>query len=105
MTYFHEYTTDFTISVDENEEEFTTVEVEIYLEQTYAGCPAYISGPPEDCYPAEGPEWELDSIYLRFSKTHKLKVTEEDFIALFGREFFNKCCEKAEEEGNESPRD
>ena len=26
---------------------------------TSLGCPAYINGPPEHCYPAEPPEWEI----------------------------------------------
>ncbi len=29
------------------------------------GCDARTYGPPEDCYPAEGPEYEIDAIMLR----------------------------------------
>ncbi len=101
MVDYYEYTTDFTISVDEDQEIFTTVEVEFYLKLTDRGRPAKIYGPPEDCYPAEAPEWELDSIVLVFSKTHKLSIEEVDFIALFGQKFFDKHYELAEEEANE----
>ena len=31
---------------------------------TYRGCPAKLYGPPENCYPAEDPEWEINSIIL-----------------------------------------
>lgn len=31
---------------------------------TSPGYPAKLSGPPEDCYPAEGPEFEVESITL-----------------------------------------
>ncbi len=31
---------------------------------TYEGCPARTYGPPEDCYPAEDPEWQVLSITL-----------------------------------------
>lgn len=37
------------------------------LEVTFSATPsipAYISGPPEDCYPAEGGEVELESVML-----------------------------------------
>lgn len=32
---------------------------------TSYGCDAQISGPPENCYPAEPPEWETNSILLQ----------------------------------------
>ncbi len=101
MAIYHDYITDFTVSVDEDPEIFTTVEIEFYLKLTYAGCPAKLSGPPEDCYPAEGPEWELDDIFLRFGKFHRIKMEEIVFIALFGQKFFDKHYELAEEEANE----
>ena len=31
---------------------------------TSYGCPAQTYGPPENCYPAEGPEWVVNSITL-----------------------------------------
>jgi len=35
---------------------------QVHFAVTSAGCPARISGPPEDCYPAEAPEWEIVGI-------------------------------------------
>ena len=38
--------------------------VEIDYRVTSYGRPAQTYGPPENCYPAEGPEWEIESITL-----------------------------------------
>ena len=101
MANYYSYVTDFTVSVDEDQEIFTTVEVEFYLKLVDRGRPAKIYGPPEDCYPAEDPEWELNFIALVFSKSHKLSITEVDFVGLFGQKFFDKHYELAEEAANE----
>jgi len=37
---------------------------EIDITVTSWGCEARIYGPPEDCYPAEPPEWDVESIVL-----------------------------------------
>ena len=37
---------------------------EIDYTVTHRGCAAQTYGPPENCYPAEGPEWDVDSIVL-----------------------------------------
>jgi hypothetical protein len=37
---------------------------EIEYRVTYWGCPAKTYGPPENCYPAEAPEWEVESIAI-----------------------------------------
>ena len=39
--------------------------VEIDYRITSRGYPAKTSGPPEDCYPAEGPEYDIESITLQ----------------------------------------
>ena len=31
---------------------------------TYRGCPARLHGPPEDCYEAEPPEFEIDRVLV-----------------------------------------
>lgn len=101
MADYYEYTTDFTVSVNEDLEIFEMMELEYHLKLTSPGRPAKLSGPPEDCYPAEYPEWELDDLFLRFTKTHKLKITEEDCVALFGRSFFDRHYDLAEDAANE----
>lgn len=35
---------------------------EIEYTVTYWGCPAKTYGPPENCYPAEAPEYDIESI-------------------------------------------
>lgn len=35
---------------------------QVHFAVTYGGCQARISGPPEDCYPGEAPEWEITGI-------------------------------------------
>jgi hypothetical protein len=37
---------------------------EIEYRITHWGCPAKTYGPPENCYPAEAPEWEVESIAI-----------------------------------------
>jgi hypothetical protein len=39
--------------------------VEIDYRITSRGYPAKTCGPPEDCYPAEGPEYDIESITLQ----------------------------------------
>lgn len=42
-------------------------EAEVRVTYTFtAGRPAYISGPPEDCYPAEGPEIEIEKVEVKY---------------------------------------
>lgn len=41
-----------------------SVEVRIEYAVTYWGCEARISGPPEGCYPAEAPEFEIKAIWI-----------------------------------------
>lgn len=106
MENYHEYITDFTLSIDENEEEFTTVELEICLKLTDRGRPAKLHGPPEDCYPAEDPEWELDNIALLIGEhlhgnKQRIILNEDACVSLFGQKFFDKHYKLAEEEANE----
>jgi hypothetical protein len=41
---------------------------EIEYRVTHWGCPAKTYGPPENCYPAEAPEWEVESIAIWLDK-------------------------------------
>lgn len=45
---------------------------EVEFRVTYWGCKAQTYGPPENCYPAEGPEWEVDAIYLRDDRVGRI---------------------------------
>ena len=59
---------------------------------TSRGCPAKLSGPPEDCYPAEPCEWEIDGdpevwtltqadvLRRRFLEGEIKVITEKDWI-------------------------
>ena len=35
------------------------------------GCPAQTSGPPEYCYPAESPEWEIEATYVEVKEKNE----------------------------------
>jgi len=41
---------------------------EVEFRVTHWGCPAKTYGPPENCYPAEAPEWEVESIAIWWDK-------------------------------------
>jgi len=44
-----------------------TLELDTKVDYTYnPGCLAYLSGPPEACYPEEPPEVELERVTLQF---------------------------------------
>jgi hypothetical protein len=45
-----------------------TVDIEI----THWGCQAKLSGPPENCWPAEAPEWFIHSITLQTDEARGL---------------------------------
>ena len=83
----HTYTTDvqgslvLSATVSEN----IQWEVSITVNCTSPFQPARLSGPPEDCYPAEGPEFELDEFEVFVGKT--VIVSTRDWSvgeALFG---------------------
>ena len=61
-------------------------EVSITVTCTYHGCAAQLCGPPENCYPAEGPEFEFISFEFFVGKT--VIVDSESWAvaeALFGK--------------------
>jgi len=56
-------------------------EVSIDMECTYPGDPGRLSGPPEDCYPPEGPEFEWTRVHVFVGSntvfdTSEMKVKE-----------------------------
>jgi len=71
-------------------------DIEYAIEGDYTeGCPAQISGPPENCYPEEYPYFEITSIKLdgREIGEHELPETE--------RPGFQNACEQAAEKAIE----
>ena len=50
-------------------------EVSVEMDCTYPGDPGKLSGPPEDCYPPEGPEFEWDEVQV-FVGEHTIMKTK-----------------------------
>lgn len=80
---------------DEEMDEQITFEVVIEMRCTAPYVPARISGPPEDCYPAEGPEFELETIYIQFAK-RQVEIKPEELEQLVGKKRADKLIEAAE---------
>ena len=102
----HTYTTDiqgmFTLStvVDTG----IQWEVSITVNCTSPGCPAKLSGPPEDCYPAEGPEFELDEFEVFVGKTVIIKSKDWNVgEALFSDNLWAHLYDDAVTDAEENP--
>ena len=92
------------------------VEFTIALTCTARGTPGKLSGPPEDCYPPEGPEFEVVTISLPVPKvnhyynaTNKkveydppLELTFNQFAALVGVIEADRLTEEAMVEAAET---
>lgn len=67
------------------------------------GTPAQLYGPAENCYPAEGAEFELDSIHLIDEEGNHILITAAMFSAFVGQDIetkmFESACLEAEESG------
>ena len=80
-------------------------EAAVDIEVTSYGCPAQTCGPPESCYPAEGPEWEVEGIYIDVVQRNEegecvLNLIEcPDELLIFvtqyieGDEFMGRVCD------------
>ena len=80
------------------------------------GCPAQTYGPPEHCYPAEGPEWEMEAVYVEgrekdeegkfFSKLVECPDELLIFVTRYieGEEFQDKVCCVIYEDGLDNYR-
>ena len=66
------------------------------------GTPAQTYGPAENCYEAEGAEFELDSIHLIAEEGNHILLTEDIFSAIVGSEIEKKMIEDAQTEAEES---
>ena len=78
------------------------IEFQITLICTALGQPARLGGPPEDCYPAEAPEFEVSTIYVINDDGNPVEVSEEAFRAFVGAGIADKLMEDAAVEANES---
>ncbi len=77
-------------------------EFKIALVCTARSVRARLSGSPEDCYPAEAPEFELDSIHI-VCLDGKLRLLEyHAFVAIFGTVEAAELLKAAEDEAIES---
>lgn len=74
-----------------------SIELRIYLKMTYEGCAAKIGGPPENCWPAEDPEFDFDDVYLVLVGGREIKITEEEAVGLIGRDQFDGTVNNAVE--------
>ena len=78
---------------------------------TSYGCPAQLYGLPEDCYPEEGPEWEVEATYIdgckRDDEGNIISILTEcpDELLIFvtryieGEEFAGRICDAIAEDG------
>lgn len=66
------------------------------------GCSARLYGPPEDCWPAETAEFELDSIHVLDDEGKPVKISETILAAFIGTVRAEEMIEDAEVEAMES---
>ena len=74
------------------------------------GCPAQTYGLPENCFPAEGPEWEVEATYVEVQEKNEedklvsnlIKCPDELLIFVTryieGEKFMDKVCDKIAED-------
>ncbi len=81
-------------------------EVSVTVTCTYPGCSAQLCGPPENCYPAEGPEFEWDEFKFFVGKTVIVKSKSEEIAAaLFGEQIWAQLIRDAITDAEENPDD
>ncbi len=66
------------------------------------GTPAQLHGPAENCYEAEGAEFELDSIHLIAEDGKHILITAEIYSAIVGQDIETAHREAAHLEAEES---
>ena len=77
-------------------------EFQLTLNCTASGCAAQIWGPPENCYPAEAAEFELESVHVLDDEGKPVKISAEILEAVVGKEAFQQMISDAEIEAMES---
>ena len=79
-------------------------EVSVTVTCTYPGCTAQLYGPPENCYPAEGPEFEWAEFKFFVGKTVIVKSSNEHVaVALFGEIIWARLVLDAITDAKENP--
>ncbi len=71
--YHGTFTSDQSVEVVVNDSHLPVFEITVRC--TSRGTDARLSGPPEDCYPTEGPEFELESIAINVDGGKSLDVS------------------------------
>ena len=79
-------------------------EVSVTVTCTSPYVPAKLYGLPEDCYPAEGPEFEFDEFEFFVGKTMIVKSRNEHVaVALFGEIIWARLVRDAITDAEENP--
>ena len=85
------------------EDEGLQWEVSITVTCTSPYVPAQLSGPPENCYPAEGPEYELEEFEFFAGKKSILRSDKWAMAeALFGTNIWNHLYDDAVTDAEEN---
>ena len=66
------------------------------------GTPAQLYGPAENCYEAEAPEFELDTIHVHMADGNLVKIEYDAFVAILGAEVAQKIIDDATDDAIEN---
>ena len=72
------------------------------MDCTSRGCSAQLYGPPENCYPSEAPEFELDTVHVFDEKCNPHKISWDVLVAFVGAEAAQKMVDSAINDAVES---
>lgn len=96
-----DYTSYLSVEVTDSEDNYKELIFAVDLNMTTAGRPAYISGLPEDCYPAESAEFEVVQVGVDNPKV-KTTWTHDEFVEFIGAAIADKLIEDAMVDANEN---
>ncbi len=83
-------------------DESAEIEFEFSLNCVTRSTPGQLSGPPENCYPPEAAEFELNSIDVIDAKGKSISISENALAAIIGQDQFDKMLEDAEIDADEN---
>lgn len=86
------------ISGDDGKE----TEFQVTVNCVSRGDPGRMSGPPEDCYPSEAAEFELNSVVVMDDDGNPINMTYQLLEAFVGKELAQKMHDNAVTEAIES---